>query len=41
MVEVRGKETKGKPAGVAKIMKRFSKKFKPDVSRRFWRWIRK
>jgi hypothetical protein len=35
MVGVRGKETKGKPLGVAKVMMQFSRKFKPNVSRKF------
>jgi hypothetical protein len=35
MVGMRGKERKGKPVGVAKVMMRFSRKFKPNVSRWF------
>jgi hypothetical protein len=40
MVGARGRK-EGKPVSVAKVMTMVSRTFKPDVSRKFWRWIRK
>jgi hypothetical protein len=40
MVGVRGRK-EGKLVSMAKVMTMVSRTFKPDISRNFWRWIRK
>jgi hypothetical protein len=40
MVGVRERK-EGKPIGVMKVMMMVSRKFKPNISRKFWRRIRR